>query len=136
MEVKVFNLHEGHRNDFEELLSQLSGKKRAVSMAKNQGVHNVGAFDGNKLVGFAQIFILPKTTSTLAHLEDVVVHRDYRSHGLGRKLVAEAVAVAKRSGAESLSLTSRPERVAARELYQSMGFVRPETTVFRMKLDK
>lgn len=33
-----------------------------------------------------------------------------------------------------LQLTSRPERVAANEMYRRLGFVRRETNAYRMKI--
>jgi transcriptional regulator with XRE-family HTH domain len=40
----------------------------------------------------------------------------------------------KEQGIDTLMLTSNPKRIAANALYQSLGFERKETNVYRMKM--
>jgi ribosomal protein S18 acetylase RimI-like enzyme len=42
-----------------------------------------------------------------------------------------AIAEAKRRGAKTVDLTSRPSREAANRLYQRIGFVARDTNVYR-----
>lgn len=62
----------------------------------------------------------------------MVVDSNYRGKGVGRKIIIEAINIAKDNGAENITLTSRAERVEARALYGSLGFVTQETDVFRL----
>ena len=133
IQIKPFQLEEIHRADVEELLFQLSGKERRVSLENHPGAYNIGAFDGNKLVGFAQIFILPKTTFTFGLLEDVVVDEKYRGRGIGERIILEAISLAKSKSADRINLTSRQERTEARKLFESLGFTQQETDVFRLE---
>ena len=67
-------------------------------------------------------------------IEDVVIDNMFRGRGLGRKLVAHAIEYCKSQGIDTLMLTSNPKRVAANALYQSLGFERKETNVYKMNL--
>lgn len=134
MEVRVFSLREENRSDLEELLFQLSGKIRIAKIVRYQNVYNIGAFDAEKLVGFAQLFVLPKTTFTMGHLEDVVVSTEYQGKGLGRRIVSSAIELAKEKDCSVVNLTTRPEREDAVKLYTSLGFTNPGNNVYRLNL--
>jgi ribosomal protein S18 acetylase RimI-like enzyme len=73
-------------------------------------------------------------TGVVCHVEDVVVDTRARGLGIGRLLAQHAIRCAGDLGARHVDLTSRPERVAANQLYQSLGFVRRESNVYRLKL--
>ncbi len=68
-------------------------------------------------------------------VEDVVVAQTHRGQGLGRKLLEAIIDFAGNElGDVDLHLTSRPQRVAANALYQSLGFERRETNFYRLKI--
>ena len=73
-------------------------------------------------------------TGSKAWIEDVVVDDMFRGRGLGRKLVTHAIDYCKSQNINTLMLTSNPKRVAANALYQSLGFERKETNVYKMNL--
>ncbi|MFA6184448.1 MAG: GNAT family N-acetyltransferase [Parcubacteria group bacterium] len=90
--------------------------------------------DGD-IIGFGALAIYPvPTRGMVGKLEDIVVSSVYRGGGLGKKLVEELIAVAKKEKLKSLSLTSNPSRIAARNLYASLGFIPAETEAFWIKL--
>lgn len=76
----------------------------------------------------------PSPTGTKCWLEDVVVDAAARGRGYGRQLMAHAIDEARRLGAQSLCLTSRPSRTAANALYQACGLHRRETNVYILPL--
>ena len=65
-------------------------------------------------------------------IEDVVVDDQFRGRSLGRKLIEHAIKELSTAGKSSLMLTSNPTRVAANQLYQSVGFEQKETNVYKM----
>jgi diamine N-acetyltransferase len=135
MEVHPFILEESHRGNLEELLLQLSKKKRNINLTVYPNVHCVGAFDNEKLVGFAQLFILPKTTFKIGQLEDVIVHTGCRGQGIGTKILNEVISIAKREGCAVINLTTRPERKEAWTLFESSGFIAPGNQALRLILE-
>ena len=75
-------------------------------------------------------------TGVRAWVEDVVVDEAARGQGAGFALVEAAVEHAKKVGARTVDLTSRPSREAANRLYQRAGFQLRETNVYRVTLEQ
>lgn len=86
------------------------------------------------VVGMLTLGIYGSPTGSKAWIEDVVVDESYRGRSLGRRLVAHAIDVAREKGIDTLMLTSNPKRIAANELYRSLGFEKKETNMYKMKL--
>ncbi len=78
-----------------------------------------------------------KTPSGQKHwIEDVVVDQRFRGKALGYKLVEHAIRYVESLGNSILMLTSSPARVAANQLYRSVGFEPKETNVYKMTFKK
>ena len=88
----------------------------------------------NRIVGSLTLVTFPIPTGIRAWIEDVVVDSDARGKGVGEALNVFALAEAKRQGAITVDLTSRPSREAANRLYQRLGFKARETNVYRFTL--
>lgn len=67
-------------------------------------------------------------------VEDVIVDETMRRRGIGEALVRKAIDLARQAGAESVSLTSNPQRQAANKLYQSIGFQLRQTNPYYYRL--
>lgn len=90
--------------------------------------------DGH-IIGCASLCVFHSPTGRKASIEDVVVGSGNRNQGIGRALMEHIIGLAQRELAPiDLNLTSRPERVAANEMYRKMGFDRRGTNVYRMRL--
>ena len=119
------------------LLPQLSTSAEAPSfsefadIASSPCTHLLLARSGGDVVGMLTLVLVRIPTGLVAHVEDVVVDEKARGLGIGRALTARALEVAGTAGARHVDLTSRPSRIAANTLYQSMGFVARETNVYR-----
>jgi ribosomal protein S18 acetylase RimI-like enzyme len=87
------------------------------------------------LVATATLSVVPTASLGLVgHVDDVVVDEALRGHGIGRLLMEAVHAEARRLGLRHLDLTSRPARQAANALYQSLGYERRDTNVYRLRL--
>lgn len=123
------------------LLPQLSSSASPVTPAaledlvRSPGSSLIVARNGESLVGMLTLVTFEIPTGLRAWIEDVVVDEQSRGLGVGVALTEAAVDEARRRGARSIDLTSRPTRVAANSLYQKMGFVQRETNVYRFDLD-
>ncbi|WP_051697599.1 GNAT family N-acetyltransferase [Prevotella sp. 10(H)] len=84
------------------------------------------------IAGMLTLGIYNSPTGKKAWIEDVVVDESFQGKGLGRSIVQYAVKFAEEAGVDTLMLTSRPSRVAANKLYQSLDFVMKETNVYRI----
>ena len=89
-----------------------------------------------RVVGMLTVGMYASPTGTKAWIEDVVVDASLCGSGLGRRLVEHAIGFCREVGIDTVYLTSNPKRVAANALYQSVGFVRKETNMYKMDLNK
>ena len=131
-------------NDFNRLLAQLSANFTPLTLSQLEALgkeHNPAARiyllytpDDKALIGTATLCLCHQPTGTKAWIEDVVVDAAERGKGYARMLLDHLLFQARRHGASSANLTSRPQRTAANRLYQSMGFEQRETNVYKMKL--
>ena len=85
-----------------------------------------------RIVGMATLVSLPLVTGRRGIVEDVVVDQEVRGRGVARLLLEAIVGEASRRRLDTLDLTSRPSRVSALRLYESLGFERRETNVLRL----
>jgi ribosomal protein S18 acetylase RimI-like enzyme len=90
--------------------------------------------DDGSIRGSMTLVVFPIPTGVRAWIEDVVVDGDARGRGVGAALNNQALDLARRLGARTVDLTSRPGREAANRLYQRLGFVARETNVYRFQL--
>jgi ribosomal protein S18 acetylase RimI-like enzyme len=87
--------------------------------------------DTGDVVGALTLVMYPLPTGLRAHVDDVVVDDVVRGRGVGEALVRAALDRAVEVGARTVDLTSRPSREAAIRLYERVGFVRRDSTLFR-----
>jgi ribosomal protein S18 acetylase RimI-like enzyme len=129
-------------NELNVLMRELHAEKNDVveatletvqRMLAEKNIVMVTVNDGEKIIGTATLYLMPKIGKLVSHLEDVVVSSVYRGQGLGEKLVQKTIDIAKELGVVSIALTSRPERVAANKLYQKLGFIRKETNPYTLR---
>jgi ribosomal protein S18 acetylase RimI-like enzyme len=90
----------------------------------------VARLDG-AIVGMATLVTYAIPTGVRGHIDDVVVDESTRGRGVARSLLEAMIARSAELDIRTLDLTSRPSRVAAIRLYESVGFVRRDTNTFR-----
>jgi ribosomal protein S18 acetylase RimI-like enzyme len=94
----------------------------------------IARLDG-AIVGTLTLVTFRIPTGVRAWIEDVVVDDAARGHGVGDQLNRFALDLARRNGAKTVDLTSRPSREAANRLYQRIGFQPRDTNVYRYSLE-
>lgn len=85
-----------------------------------------------QIIGMFTVGIYKTPTGLKGWLEDVVVDNAFRGKGFGRLLVEHSITFTKVKGADTFMLTSNPTRVAANNLYRSLGFEHRETNVYKI----
>ncbi|HEX6445245.1 MAG TPA: GNAT family N-acetyltransferase [Streptosporangiales bacterium] len=67
------------------------------------------------------------TSGLECYLAELYVVPDERGHGLGRALMTAALRAARERGADTMDLGTSEDDVAARRLYESLGFTNRES---------
>jgi ribosomal protein S18 acetylase RimI-like enzyme len=88
----------------------------------------------DSIAGILCLTVYRVPTGLRSIIEDVIVDEKMRRRGIGEALVRHAIELAREAGADGVSLTSNPEREAANQLYQSMGFHLRQTNPYFYKL--
>ena len=138
--IRLQSVTESQIQEILELMRELDPKICVTPAMIRQTVAAEGTcffalMDGAHIVGCASLCVFYSPTGRKAHVEDVVVLSSYRGQQLGRKLMEHLFDYARTELKEvDIYLTSRPQRVAANELYQSLGFRRKETNVYKLKI--
>ena len=94
----------------------------------------IAAFIDGAIVGSLTLIIFSIPTGKRAWIEEVVADEKCRNKGIGEALNQEAINIAKRLGAKTVDLTSRPSREAANRLYSRLGFVQRNTNIYRFEI--
>jgi ribosomal protein S18 acetylase RimI-like enzyme len=125
---------------FERLIPQLSSSNPAPTEAELRQIVDSDstllllAEEDSVIVGSLTLALFRIPTGLRAWIEDVVVDSAARGKGVGETLNRFALEEARRRGATTVDLTSRPTREAANRLYQRLGFVKRDTNVYRYDL--
>ncbi|MEF2248094.1 GNAT family N-acetyltransferase [Paenibacillus sp. IITD108] len=67
--------------------------------------------------------VLKRNWNKYALVEDIAVDKNYRGHGIGRKLIEQAKRWAKNGGMPGIMLETQSNNVNACKFYKSCGFV-------------
>lgn len=140
--MEIRELHDYNHSQFEDLkqlMSELSDRVNFTQtdlmlVLKDSKCHLYVILDGKRIIGCATLCVFHSPTGTKASIEDVVVSSAYRGQHLGRQLMEYVLEQAKAYAPIELHLTSKPKRVAANHLYQSLGFQKKETNCYRMTI--
>jgi ribosomal protein S18 acetylase RimI-like enzyme len=125
---------------FARLIPQLSSSSPPPTAAELEEIVTSPATvlfvarDGERIVGSLTLVLFRIPTAMRAWIEDVVVDGEARGSGVGEALNRAALDEARRRGARTVDLTSRPSREVANRLYQRLGFVQRDTNVYRYSL--
>lgn len=101
--------------------------------------HTLVAVSGHKIVGYAGLIknYFWEQDGTYVRIQALVVDKEYRRSGIGKKLLAAAEKYAADNGASMLFLScgNREERRSAHLFYPAMGF-EARSTGYVKRLDK
>ena len=139
--VLLHSLAESQLLDVQELIIELIpglcvSRERLAALVAAPGTHFFAAVeDDGHVVGCATLCVFDTPTGRKASVEDVVVNPACRGQHVGRKLMEHIIDFARRElGDVELHLTSNPRRVAANNLYRSVGFQQRETNVYNLEI--
>jgi ribosomal-protein-alanine N-acetyltransferase len=79
----------------------------------------IAAVQDGEVVGYAGLVVAPPDE---AWVNNMAVRRDHQRHGIGRALLEELLAIARRNGAKHTLLEVAADNTPAQALYDSYGF--------------
>jgi ribosomal protein S18 acetylase RimI-like enzyme len=88
----------------------------------------------DQIAGMITLVTYELSSGKKAWIEDVVVDESYRGRGAGKEMMLHVIEFSRTTGAKTLTLTSRPSRIAANKLYSDLGFEKYETNVYKLNL--
>ena len=127
--------------DLLDLMRELNADLKVTPLMQQRAVASPGTRifiaenDAKRIVGCATLCVYESPTGRKASVEDVVVLPAYRGQGIGRTLLQRIIDFAgTKLSPIDLHLTSQPSRTEANALYQSLGFEKRDTNVYKMSL--
>ena len=125
------------REQVSELFRQLSPNKIQLDLEEilNEENQITVAYceDDNKIIGIASMCTYKVISGHKGWIEDVVVDSASRGKGIGRKLINLLVEVGKEKELSEILLFTEDHRLAAINLYSSVGFKFKESKIYCKK---
>ncbi len=125
------------REQVSELFRQLSPNKIQLNLEEILNEENQITFayceDDNKIIGIASMCTYRVISGHKGWIEDVVVDSASRGKGIGRKLINLLVEVGKEKELSEILLFTEDHRLAAINLYSSVGFKLKESKIYCKK---
>lgn len=137
--IEIEDLKPDYLEAINRLIAQLSTSSHTFTEAELNSLiaspqsHLYALEYDEKIIGMVTLCIYQCPTGRKAWIEDVVVDQNHRGKGYGKLMVRKAMEECQNRGNVTLMLNSRPSRIVANQLYQSLGFEKRETNVYKMK---
>jgi len=148
--LPIVAVQERYAASYRECLDVVAREKRYLAQVEAMPLERIEAFvsqsvatdaiqffalDGDRVVGWADIF--PSWAHAVAHCGSLGmgVHPDYRRQGLGQRLLAACIEKVWRKGLTRIELEARADNHAAVALYQKLGFEHEAIKARAMRFD-
>ena len=82
----------------------------------------IGAFDDKKIAGFIWVYKRNVDEKIKLHINYFIVNEEYRRLGIGKKLIDEVLAYAKKNNIHNIELMVSSSNASAISFYQNNGF--------------
>lgn len=110
------------------------GEEELAAITQAPASHLFVASLENIIVGMVSVGVYRTPTGRKAWIEDLVVDTAHRGQGIGGALIDSVQERMAAEGPVTLTLTSRPTRVAANAMYRNRMFDLKETNVYKKNL--
>lgn len=109
--------------DFAEYVSKLHNSHQVFVIENDNNDADIKSTN-SQIIGSSTIFIETKIIHNfgrVAHIEDVIVHNEYRGHGLGKLLLDKCIEIAKLEGCYKIILDCSDNNC---KFYEKCGFMK------------
>jgi len=140
----------GKKEDLEgilELLKQLIengdsiiDNNYAIKIWKYIELNNIKyilAKENNNIIGLCYLCVIPNLTyfgKSIGHIGHLIVDRNYRQKGIGKKLMQKAIKYAEECNCYKIIIQSGIEREEAHKFYEKLGFNGKSKKAYELKL--
>jgi|SRR5690606_12906035 len=136
-ELDISNIDHTIREEIIALYRQLSPGKKYQDISQvlqtDNGVYLIGGFQDGNLVGIASMAVYRVISGHKGWIEDVVVDDAYRGQGIGRKLIEYLLKYSREMNLTEVLLFTESHRIAARKLYENLGFRIKDSSIYALK---
>ncbi|MBD1421639.1 GNAT family N-acetyltransferase [Sphingobacterium chuzhouense] len=136
-ELDLSNIDHTIREEIIALYRQLSPGKTYQDISQvlraDNGVYLIGGFQDGNLVGIASMAVYCVISGHKGWIEDVVVDNAYRGQGIGRKLIEYLLKYSREMNLTEVLLFTESHRIAARKLYENLGFRIKDSSIYVLK---
>ena len=134
MNVEIRDYDKSDFDAVNELLLHTFGYSK--SDVSDPNVFEFVALLDNQVVGYFNLCRIIDIVRNICimHVDYVCVSEEYRGKKIGRQMMDYAIEYAKNMGFSRLELTSGNHRIAAHRLYESLGFEKRDSSIFRKEL--
>ena len=134
MQVNISNYNDTDYKQVYDIINESFNYEK--KLVKNPSVFEFVAKIDDVIVGYFNIHEELDVIRNIKiyHLGYVCVRKEYRSQGIGRKMVEYAINFSKENNATRIELTSCNNREIAHKLYLSLGFEKRDSAIFRKEL--
>jgi len=111
---------------------KISGEKIPITKAKlkkefSKRINDKEVFlyfleNDEKILGYLDFNIWKKIHTPTSYLNDLVIKKEFRGKGYGKKLIKWFISFSKRKGVKRIGLGTRIENKKALKLYKKLGF--------------
>lgn len=148
--LPIVAVAEHHASSYRECLDRVAREKRYLAQTEALPLERIAGFvrqsvaddaiqffavDGDRVVGWADIF--PKWAQAVSHcgVLGMGIHPDHRRQGLGLRLLSACIDKAWRKGLTRIELEARSDNTAAIALYEKVGFRHEALKAQAMRFD-
>jgi len=147
----MMEIRELNENDLESLLelyTQLDANNETCSVTEAReiwkrisnigNIKYIGAVEDNTVISTCYIVVIPNLTSggrSIGFIENVVTDINHRKKGIGKKVIEEAIRIAKERGCYKVILQSGIKREGAHLFYKKLGFDDTSKKAFDMRIE-
>ncbi len=125
--LKICDFKEKDFNNIKNLLlegfSKNFDKNLNLDFIKNQSSFGFLAKNNKKTIGYASVHIIDKINRRSCLIEDVVVEKNQRGKGVGKKLIMHIINFSKSKSCDKIILNSSESNIL---FYEKLGFVQNE----------
>lgn len=128
--------------DINELITQLSPNLEMLKVEELNICLRQNYFwlfvakEKEKIIAMTTLICTNLISGKKGLIEDVVVDQHYRGKGIGYNMLSNVIDIAKKEKIKKLQLTSKPQRIAANEMYKKLGFVKRDTNFYQLNIDE